>query len=229
MRTFSFSAVRIPKLFAFVVLLLLPAAANAQLTDTLRACFSRGVSPTAYFDSRNSFIGNRRAQIWGIKAGAEFGGKLVLGIGYNQHTNNLTKEFVFKNTQQGYDTVPGKLRLGYVSYFARYVYYSSKHWKFSVIPAQLGVGRSRYDVDYGGEEMRLNRKTIILYEAGISVAYKVVPWFGVGTDLGFRYMIRKNKAIPENFNSPIYSFYTIIYWGELYKAVFPNTKLAKRL
>lgn len=221
---------RYPKLFVVVILFLLPSPAEAQLIDTLRACIGRGVAPTAYFDSRNSFIGNRRAQIWGIKIGAEFGGKLVLGGGYNQHTNNLTRDFLFANPQQGYDTVQGTLRLGYVSYFARYVYFSSKHWKFSVIPLQFGIGRSRYDVMLNnGEEIRMNRKTIMLYEAGISVAYKIVPWFGVGTDLGFRFMLRKNKAIPENFNSPIYSFYTIIYWAELYKTVFPETKLAKRL
>ncbi|TND09596.1 MAG: hypothetical protein FD123_1187 [Bacteroidetes bacterium] len=212
-----------------VIFLFSCVSAKAQFMDTLRVCINRKASLICFLDSRNSFISDRRANIWGVKIGAEFGGKLSFGGGWNMHTNNLTKEIFLPKAGGGLDSTEATLRFAYFSYFARYVYYQSKRWKFSVTPLQIGFGRSRYDYDYAGESFRTDKKTVIVYENNIAVSYRIFRWLGAGTDLGFRWMIRNNDAIPENFNSPIYSFYSIIYWGELYKMVFPGSKLAKRL
>jgi len=212
------------KILVVATALLITHTARAQFIDTLRACISRSVAPAFFFDSRNSFISDRRASIWGVKAGVEFGGKLTFGGGYNQHTNNLTKTLLINNAP-----VEAELRLAYVSYFARYVYYQSSRWKFSVMPVQIGFGRSRYRYELGESTINISRRGVIIYETGISVSYKILPWLGAGGDLGFRLMLLNNKDIPENFNSPIYSFYAIIYWGELYKMAFPDSKLAKKL
>jgi len=32
-------------------------------------------------------------------------------------------------------------------------------------------------------------------------------------------MLKNNSEIAQNFNSPIFSFYGIIFWGELYKNI----------
>lgn len=202
---------------------------KAQLIDSLREAVNRKASLICFLDSRNSFVSDRRANIWGAKVGAEFGGKWSVGGGWNMHVNNLEKKIYLRSYGGGLDSVNAELHFAYVSYFTRYVYYQSKHWKFSVMPAQIGFGRSSYTYEYHGADFRVDRKAIVVFENNISVSYRIFRWLGAGADVGFRWMIRNNKAIPENFNSPIYSFYSIIYWGELYKIAFPDSKLAKRL
>jgi hypothetical protein len=202
---------------------------RAQMLDTLRSCINRKVAFTAMFDTRKSFINSQNARIWGFKFGADFGNRLTIGGGYNTHTPSLQKPVFLTDSFGMPDTAVSLLRLDYFSYFIRFVFYKSKRWKFSVIPFQLGFGNSRYEYAYGGRNNIVGQKAVIIYETGISGSYKIFRWFGVGADLGLRLMLRNNKALSESFNSPIYSFYTIIYWSELYKMAFPRTKLAQRL
>jgi hypothetical protein len=202
---------------------------HAQWSDTIRNILHGPIFPTASFDSRNSFVSSERAHIWGIKAGVEFSGKLQIGVGYNFHDKNLQKEIYYSNTSGILDSSLGTLHLSYVSIYTRYVYYKTQHWKFSIMPIQLGIGNSKYKFEQQGIEKETGSRTVILYEPGISVSYKIITWLGVGADIGYRFMLRDNPFIPENFNSMIYSFYAIIYWGEIYKLIFPETKLAKIL
>lgn len=213
----------------FILLLTLSPVLHAQWSDTIQRILHGKVYPTASFDSRNSFISSSRAHIWGIKAGVEFSGRLQGGIGYNRHDKNLEKEIYFFNELGVRDSTFARLHLDYFSFYVRYVYYKTNHWKFSVMPYQLGFGNSRYRYEYHNTEFVTGKRFVIIYEPGISISYKIFQWFGAGADIGYRIMLRGNKSIPENFNSPVYSFYAIIYWGELYKMAFPETKLAKKL
>lgn len=201
----------------------------AQMLDTLRNCIKRSAVFTATLDTRKSFVSAQSARIWGFKFGAEFGGKLTIGGGWNTHTPGIIKPVYLNDSLGMPDTANSVLHLDYISYYIKYVFYKSKRWKFSVIPIQIGFGNSRYEYSFEGENKVVSQRGVIIYETGLSVSYKIFRWFGIGADLGLRLMLRNNRALNENFNSPIYSFYTIIYWGELYKILFPNTKLAKRL
>lgn len=211
------------------LLLLCPFRLHAQWTDTLNHVLHGSVYPTASFDSRNSFVSSQRAHIWGIKAGVEFGGLLQLGLGYNFHDQNLKKTVYFNNAAGNPDSAKATLHLGYVSYYIRYTYYKTGHWKFSMMPLQLGIGSSRYTYFDGTRNRESGKRTVLIYEPGFSVSYKIFPWIGLGGDVGLRFMLRNNPAIPERFNSPIYSFYVVIYWGEIYKRLLPDTKLAKMI
>ncbi|HTL81586.1 MAG TPA: hypothetical protein VL651_07770 [Bacteroidia bacterium] len=202
---------------------------HAQWLDTLRNDLHGSKWPTACFDSRNSFISNRRAHIWGVKAGVEFNSRLEMGLGYNFHDQHLTKDFTYLNPYGNPETVVGALHLAYVSVYAKYVYYKTEKWKFSIMPVQLGFGRSSYVYPTERGNVKTDRSGIVTFEPGISVSYKIFWWFGVGGDFGYRYMLVNNPAITENFNSPIYTFYVIFYWGDIYKKLFPDTKLAKML
>lgn len=202
---------------------------SAQWSDTIESILHGKVYPTASFDSRNSFISNNRAHIWGVKIGIDFSGKLQGGIGYNRHDKNLRKEIYFSDQAGNPDSTSAFLHLNYFSFYMRYIYYEKANWKFSIMPYQLGFGNSEYRYLYNGKNLISGKRFVVIYEPGISVSYKIFKWLGVGGDIGFRFMLRNNPNIPENFNSPIYSFYAIVYWGELYKSVFPKTKLAKML
>jgi hypothetical protein len=69
----------------------------------------------------------------------------------------------------------------------------------------------------------------MLYEPGVSIEYAIFNWLGLGGHVGYRFMIKNNPYVDQNFNSPMYAFGINIYWDELYKMTFPNTKLAKML
>lgn len=215
--------------FFLLFFTLLSGGLVAQWSDTIKEVFGGTIYPTASFDSRSSFISARHAHIWGVKAGLEFASKLQLGLGYNTLDNNLKKKFPYVTPQGVRDTATGYLHLNFMSVYMRYAYYKTKKWKVSIMPVQIGFGNSWYEHSEGLGPIRTGKRFVIIYEPGISASYKVFPWLGAGADFGYRVMLRDNSAIPENFNAPIYSFYVIIYWAEVYKSIFPNTKLAKMI
>jgi hypothetical protein len=216
-------------LFSLFVLLITGATnLHAQWSDTISKILHGKIFPTAGFDSRNSFISSNRAHIWGIKVGVDFSGRLQGGIGYNRHDKNLQKDIYFTNETGVRDSTFARLHLSYFSFYIRYVYYKTKRWKFSIMPYQLGFGNSRYRYEYNGRELVAGKRFVVLYEPGISVSYKIFQWLGVGADIGYRFMLRDNPAIPENFNSPTYAFNVQIYWGELFKMAFPESKWGKK-
>ena len=81
----------------------------------------------------------------------------------------------------------------------------------------------------GDEKVFTAKKSIVVYETGFNISFKIFKWLGVGGDIGVRWMVKDNPAIPEKFNSPQYSFYTIIYWTEIIRAIAPENKFVKRL
>lgn len=203
--------------------------AQTNTHDSIYASMHGRISLGGGLDSRNSFISNRRAHIWGMKVAAEFGELIQLGIGYNRLDDDLTRTIYFTNENSVFDSAQGELRMDYVSWYARYVFYRKGRWKFSVIPFQLGIGRSRYMHTEGEEKVYTDKRMIMVYETGFSISFKICRWLGVGTDLGVRWMVKDNPAIPEKFNSPQYAFYGIIYWTEIVRALAPNNRFVKML
>ena len=205
----------------FVLLFLLPLLSEAQLYDSLRSSLKMKRTIHFKFDSRNSFISSRRAQIWGVKLGADFGKKLRLGFGYNFLNSDFNKE-LFYPSSTGYDTISRKLKIRYACAYIEYVFYRQNRWEFSV-PVQFSVGNSWYNYSFKElEGLRSPKHLLLLYEPSLSGQYKVFKWLGLGLDLGFRYALVKNKLIEEKLTSPIYVFKVLVYWGQLYKKVFPN-------
>lgn len=221
---------QLKRLFVFFLLFFLSSVnGKAQWADTIKEVFGGTVYPTATFDSRSSFISARSAHIWGIKAGFEFASKLQLGLGYNMLNSEIKKQIPYTTPSGEQLTATGRLHLNFLSVYMRYAYYKTKKWKVSIMPIQIGFGNSWYEHREGLGPIRTGRKFVVIYEPGISASYRVFPWLGAGADFGYRVMLRDNPAIPENFNSPIYSFYVIIYWAEIFKAVFPNSKYSKMM
>lgn len=201
---------------------------QGQVMDSLRAGIGRKSSFTFKMDTRNSFISNRRGEIFGVKLGVEFDKKLRVGGGVHWLTSALTSDRFILTGQGQTDVVPAYLELAYLAYYIEYVYFKTKRWELS-IPFQLGGGYSRYEYDYGGITHSDSKKMIAIYEPGISTQFKIFRWMGVGADVGLRVMLMNNNAIRQNFNSPTYAFKLLVWYDELYKMAFPDTKLAKRL
>lgn len=205
-----------PKRFIIILFVLASLCSKAQLLDTINKDLKRRPGIVAKLDSRNTFIDGKINQFSGVKLGLSFNRRTRYGIGYSylkdgkKFTNSLGEI--------------GTHNIDYFHFFADYVFYNKGKWEFA-IPVQIGLGNSY--IKY--PNIISNQKFVMLYEPSIAGQYKIIKWFGVGLDLGFRYYIIKNKELGNEFQSPTYTFKTLIYWDILYKTLFPKSKYNKYL
>jgi hypothetical protein len=208
----------------FIIGLLVVQPAKCQFLDSIRVALQTKPKFLFKFDSRNSFVSNQSARIFGWKIGADFNGKFRIGGGLSSLSANhspLLDRVVFAANNK--DTIYiAKLSFNYVSYFVDYVFFANKKWEFS-IPVQIGIGSSYYSytADSLGEQ-QIDRGGIILYEPAITGQYKLTKWFGLGFGAGFRLMLVNNKAIDNKFNSPIYIFKAKVFLAELLRPAFSD-------
>lgn len=221
-------------LFVFTLCLLQLKTIAQPTLDTLQWCLKQKPHVFGKLDTRNSFIYNRRIKIFGLKTGLSFGKRLFIGLGYNQiypnakATKNFDKQIYYTNELNTTDSVTAKLQLFYLSAQVEYIYYRNKHWQLSM-PLQIGVGQTYYKYELFGNKQYSERYTCLIYEPAISVEYRFVKWIGVGAEVGFRFMLTRNKEFNQHFNSPTYAFNLLIYYNEIFKSLFPNSKLAEKL
>ncbi len=199
--------------------------------DTIKWAFQQNPHLFAKLDTRNSFIENSRAKIFGVKIGLNFGKRVHIGIGYNQlypPARDFDSYYYFKKSANKIDSVTSRLRLFYISTHIEYIFYQTKHWELS-IPLQIGIGKSYYVYSILNKKGRTQENWNFIYEPAVSVEYKIVKWIGVGADVGFRFAITNDRKINQKFNSPTYAFKLLIYYNEIFKSIFPNNKLSKNM
>ena len=199
--------------------------------DTIRMSLKQKPHLFGKFDTRNSFIDNSRAKIFGLKTGLNFGNRLYFGIGYNQlnpPSKDFDKEIYTLNANNQLEKTTAMLRLVYFSLHAEYVFYQTKHWQLSM-PLQFGVGQTYFKYNQFGKRKVIEKDYNFIYEPAISVEYKFVKWAGVGMDIGYRFMLTNYKSLNQKFTAPTYAFKFLLYYNEIVKSVFPKSKLAKRM
>lgn len=197
--------------------------------DTISNCLQQKPQPFSKFDTRNSFISNSRAKIFGFKAGVSYGKRISFGLGYNQlypPANNFNKQIFINDNPSEF--VIAKLNMFYVSGYVEYVFHRTKNWHLSM-PLQLGVGKTNYKYEYLSQKIKTEDNFNFIYEPAISIEYRPIKWCGVGMDIGYRFMITANRTLNEKFNAPTYAFKFIVYYAEIYKSLFPHTKLAEKI
>ena len=206
--------------------------AEAQPTiDTIKYCLKQRPRPFVKFDSRNSFINNSVVNIFGAIVGVNYGKRLSFGIGYNQLFNppkhfNQNIEYINSLGRPYY--ISSDIHFFYISAAMDYSFYQTKHWEISM-PLQIGVGQTYFQQMINGEGLKVDAHADFIYEPTISVDYKIVKWIGFGIDYGYRFFISNNGKLNREFNSPIITFGLVIYYSEIYRSVFPNSKLAKKM
>lgn len=202
-------------------------SANAQPTlDTIMYCLKKKPQLFGKLDTRNSFISNSRAKIFGIKFGLNYGNRVHLGLGYNQlypPASDFDKKVYFSSSTTAHDSANATLKLFYISAQAEYVYFQSKQWLLS-IPLQIGVGETFYQFKTDNIKYKIEKNVIFIYEPAVSVEYKFVQWAGVGVDTGFRFMVTDYRRLTQKFSSPTYAFKLLIYYNEIYKTVTKKIK-----
>ncbi|HRG52015.1 MAG TPA: hypothetical protein PLL00_04200 [Bacteroidia bacterium] len=202
--------------------------------DTIQWCIKQKPHIFGKLDTRNSFIYNSRIKIFGMKAGVSYGKRLFIGLGYNQIYPNtkaaksFDKQIYIPTEMNTMDSVTAKLQLFYFSAQIEYIYYRTKHWQLSM-PLQIGIGQTSYKYEWLGKRRYNEKYACLIYEPAVSVEYRFVKWIGVGADVGFRFMLTESKALNNKFNSPTYAFKLLIYYSEIFKSLFPNSKLSEKL
>jgi hypothetical protein len=198
----------------------------AQLFDSIKSDLKKKPIFHYKFDSRSAFIGNRSANVWGIKVGIGFNRRVRFGVGYNYLKSRLPARASLVSTQTG-EMLQSRLRMRYVSIYAEYVYYRKNKWELSV-PVQIGIGNTAY-VPFNDSQVnfRLVTHPILLYEPCLSVNYRIVPFVALGTEMGLRIALIKSRQINEQITAPIYVFKAIIYWADMINYFWPNNKVPK--
>jgi hypothetical protein len=194
--------------------------------DTLGYCIRQKPALFAKIDTRNSFIGNSRAQVIGLKAGLNFNKRLFLGAGYNQlyKTNStFAKQIYYVNENNLRDSVTGNLKMYYISIHAEYIFHRAGKWQISM-PLQFGIGQSYYRYKLGGQSKKREENTHLIYEPGVSIEYKIIRWVGLGADIGYRFLITDDRQLSNKFTSPTYAFKFLIYYAELYRSIIRKEK-----
>jgi hypothetical protein len=209
------------KLIIIALFLFTGLFAKAQFIDTLQNIINRKGTFTFSFTSRNSFITNNTADIFGFAVGVTFGKKLTIAGGFNALNSIINKKKII-----GKDTINEVLSFDYFSYFVQYTVPLTKHWKLYLMPFSIGIGGSSYQYTYKGEPKTEDSYLVMPFEPQVEIDYNFNKYFGLYTQVGYRLMLINNPAIVENFNSPTYSFGVLISPLEIYAWLFPRTKLA---
>jgi len=202
----------------------------AQLADSLHKTFHGKKSFDIDFDSRNSFIDNRRVSVLCLKLGVEFSKKIAIGVGYAELSPNtpIYNKYSFYDSElKKVTSVNRKLSLRYLCFYANYIYYKSKRWEFSV-PLQVGVGKLGYSYAYNGVAKKDDAGYCFLYEPEVNVKFTIFRWLGVEGDVGYRLLFQGNHFIKDTFNSPLFAVGVFIVWNELALMTFPKNAWVQR-
>lgn len=211
------------KIVCISLFCLLAFSARCQFIDTLQSAIERKGNFDFSFNSRNSFIGNNSAYIFGFNIGVCFGKKFTIGGGFNTLSTSI-----FSTKYVNGDTLTGKLNFSFYSYFVEYIVTLSKHWRLD-IPVSIGIGSASIQYTENNKIVTQNEKTIIPLEPQMELDYNFNKYWGLYTQGGYRYMIINNNLLNYNFNSVTYSLGILIYPLEIYAGLFPRTKLAKTI
>ncbi|MGE0562127.1 MAG: hypothetical protein AB7O47_09940 [Flavobacteriales bacterium] len=183
--------------------------------DDIKKSFRVSPQLDAKFDFRFSFIASRDFRTSGFKIGISFNKKFKMGLGYNQLL--VPAKSIVNDNNKSYNA---ELKYINISPYFEYVYYTSKRWEFN-LSAQVGIGRGHYQYynNDAGKTIRAKYSTILSYEPVMLIDYKIIPWFGVGTGVGYRLIFYKNSNIEEHLTSPVYVFKIKVYLGEIVRTI----------
>lgn len=215
------------KIIGVIISCFILSTSKAQLLDSLQSYIHTKPTIDARLESRNSFIKYGRAEVSGVRFGVSFKRKLRLGAGYSWLNSSVFEPKIISDLNGNKTTVDNYLRFGYAAFYADFVFHKTKRWQLSV-PIQLGTGASWFEYRFNNEWLKSKKRFLLIYEPGISVQFKIFKFLGLGTDVGYRFVLKNNKYVGDKLNSPTYAFKLLIWLDQLYFMGFPKSKLTQR-
>jgi hypothetical protein len=150
----------------------------------------------------------------GVRAGLQFKYPIRCGIGYYWMLTNIESKLYNPNDFGRTDRTASPKMYYFIGY-VDYNFYNEDNWTLSV-PVQIGVGETHYK---SSESDRFANGFIVPMEAGVAVDYLFTDWVGFGVGLGYRVLLKGNKQVKENFNSPYYQIRLNILFTEIFRGI----------
>ena len=173
----------------------------------------------AKIETRNSFVQTHHTTFLGVRVGFEFKFPIRCGIGYYWPLTNHDSKF-YNPADFGLTDPTAQPKLRYAIGYVDYSFYKEDDWTLSV-PVQIGIGETYYK---SSESNRFANELVVPMEAGIAVDYLFSKWMGFGVGLGYRVMLKNNKQVRENFNSPYYQIRLNILFTEIFRGIKSKKK-----
>lgn len=117
-----------------------------------------------------------------------------------------------------------EIEFHYWAPFAKYRFYDKKNWEASV-DLQLGGGKSYARIGSGDSRIVLLENRVWLYEASMSVEYKILKLIAIGGGYGYRIMLKNNPELDQQFTAPVYVLGIRLIFDELYKVIHNKRSL----
>jgi hypothetical protein len=197
-------------------------------------CFSQtlplegeGASKKIFFsmDYRNSFITSSEARVTGFRTGVEVGQKYRLGVGYHYLSSEIVRNIPV-DLESGTVNTNARVRLRYGSISGEYILFNSELWQVSA-PLTLGMGASFYEPPSNKYE-RTKGEFTFLVEPAVTIQYNIIPFIGIGTGIGYRFMPIGDPNLRSAFATPVYDVRLKLLMNEVVEALFPNGLCKKK-
>ena len=216
------------KVFCLIGVVCIASKANAQSfpdEPEQRVNFRDKPNVFLMYDRNFSFVDSKLASTTGFIGGLEFSKRLKLGLGYSWLVSDVVEKKTVI-TESGTDTsLNAKLSLRSGVIYGEYIILRKGNWEIST-PVQMAIGSSyfTYYENMGDEikEKKLNQEGMWIVSSTGMATYRFIKWFGLSGGLGLRLVLVDNQELDHNLNGPIFTFKVRIFFGEIYKSVFPN-------
>ena len=173
--------------------------------DSLRSKVKYAIN----WDSRSSFVENKRVNIWGVNMGISVGKKRnQITVGYYwMALNSYLRLFdlrkkATKRVNLDYYT---RTDLYFFNLLYRKNFINNKRWRISM-PVEIGIGTVKnQEMSLLNEIQIWKRKDYFIpIQAGLYVGWKATRWVGLGVSGGYRYaLVQRN--LEDNYNGLYFS------------------------
>lgn len=172
------------------------------------------------FDSRNSFIANDRAKVFGIRIGYQYRKNFRNGLAIYSLNDDLPRTITINKGEENEQRIEGNLDFGYLAFFWEQIWFKSKRWEIST-PMQAGFGSSQisYIDPIDNIKVEAHKGGIMIMEPTAYAEFQTLKWLAVGIGTGFRVALVNNELLNENLNSPIYALRVKVQFGQILRGM----------
>jgi len=170
-------------------------------------------------DYRNGFIRSSEAHIVGFRGGIEIKEKYRLGVGYNYLSSEIIRTIPV-NSEGSTINTNARVHLRYGSISGEYILFNTDLWQVSA-PLILGAGASYYEPPINKYSQTRGQFTFVV-EPALTVQYNIIPFIGIGTGIGYRFMPIGDSNLRTVFATPVYDVRLKLLLNEVTEALFPN-------
>ena len=172
------------------------------------------------FDSRNSFVANDRAKVFGIRIGYQYRKNFRNGLALYSLNDDLPRSITINKGKANEQHIEGNLDFGYLAFFWEQIWFKNKKWEIST-PMQTGFGSSQisYTDPVDSVKVEAQKGGIMIIEPTAYAEYQALNWLAVGIGTGFRVALVNNDLLDENLNSPIYALRVKVQFGQIVRGI----------